>query len=143
MPPSPVEEPAEIATGKGRWDLPWVKVALASLAVMVVGMAGVTVVEAVTGKPLSAFFGKDDGTSTTVQHVFGGGSKSSTDNNQTPTKKTPAPQQPEPSSSPSQQPQPQPQQQEPSTAPSTAPSQSPSAPASQLPDVGNDLGGGQ
>lgn len=135
MPPSPVEEPAEIATGKGRWDLPWVKVALASLAVMIVGMAGVTVVEAVTGKPLSAFFGKDDGTGTTVGHIVGGGSKSSTDENQAPTKNNRSPRQPEPSSGPSEQPQP--QQQAPSTAPSTAPSQEPSTPAgTQLPDTG-------
>ena len=41
-----------------RWDLPWGKVALASLAVMVAGMAGITAVEAVTGRSVSSYTGR-------------------------------------------------------------------------------------
>ena len=68
QPPSALEEPdsPEGDAARGRWDLPWGKVVLASLAVMIAGLAGMTAVEAVTGKPISSFFGRDDGTGTTV-----------------------------------------------------------------------------
>ena len=55
-------EPDEDGSRKGRWDLPWGKVAIASLAVMVAGLAGITAVEALTGEPVSSMLGADDGT---------------------------------------------------------------------------------
>jgi hypothetical protein len=117
-----------------RWDLPWVKVALASLAVMVAGMAGITAVEAVTGKPIASLLGRDDGTGTTVGHVVG--SDNGSTRQQSPTKKSPSTPQP----TPSQEPQPQPQQPEPSTTPEpTTPSTTPDVPVpvpSQTPDEG-------
>jgi hypothetical protein len=131
-----VEEPDPTASPEagGRWDLPWGKVLLASLAVMIVGMAGVTAVEAVTGKPLAALFGRDVGTGTTLRHVLGTDNSSSTKNDPTRNQKTPTPQR-TPSSGPSQEP----QNPVPSTtpAPTTAPSESPAPPVeSQVPGTG-------
>jgi len=135
QPPPALEEPAEVETGRRRWDLPWAKVALVSLAVMVAGMGGITAIEAVTGKPISSLLGKDVGTGTTVGHVVGDSSGSSSNGDQSPTKDTPAPPQPEPSSEPSEQP----QAPVPSTVPdpTTGPSEDPVPPVeSQVPDPG-------
>jgi len=124
----------------GGLDLPWVKVALASLAVLVVALGGITAVEAITGKPLAALLGRDGGSGTTVGHVVGA-DHSSTHQHQSPKKRAPATQQPAPSSTPTPSQQPQPPQQAPSTpptpqpstpVPSLRPSQSPS-PNSTLP----------
>jgi hypothetical protein len=136
QPVSAVEEPdpSEAEPVPSRWDLPWGKVLLASLAVMIAGMAGVTAVEAVTGKPLAAIFGRDVGTGTTLQHVVGGGGTSPTTPDPTPKQQTPTPQQ-QPSSEPSQEP----QGTVPSTtpAPTTAPSTAPVAPVqSDAPSTG-------
>jgi hypothetical protein len=113
------------------WQLPWARLALASLAVMIVGMAGITAVEAVTGKPIASLFGHDSGGRTTLTHVLGGDSTTSTKNEKT--KDTPAPQPSESSqpSEPSQEPAP-----SQSPVPSTAPSQSPAVPVpSQAPSA--------
>ena len=72
-------EPADDDSSKGRWDLPWGKVAIASLAVMVAGLAGITAVEAITGEPVSSLLGADDGQGTTVGHVVGEDSSSKED----------------------------------------------------------------
>jgi len=143
QPPPPVDEPG--ADGMeplpGRFDLPWVKVLIASLAVMVIGMAGVTAVEAVTGKPIASLFGRDVGTGTTVGHVVGGNG-SSTKPRRTPEQPTPTPQQ----STPSPQPSSQPSNPAPSTTPDTTPTptpsqQTPSAPdQTQVPDTGSGAG---
>jgi hypothetical protein len=138
-PPPALEEPAEIETGRRRWDLPWAKVALVSLAVMVAGMGGITAIEAVTGKPIASLLGKDDGTGTTVGRVVGAGSGSSSNGDKSPAKDTPAPQDPEPSSEPSETP----VEPVPSTVPdpTTAPSENPVPPVeSQAPDPGTDSG---
>ena len=87
MPPSPVEEPAEIATGKGRWDLPWVQGRPRQP-----GGDGrrdgrrSPSIEAVTGKPLSVLLRQGRRHQHHGRHVFGGDSKPSTDDDQTPTK---------------------------------------------------------
>jgi hypothetical protein len=131
--PPPVESPADQAgesdadaDEKSRWwDLPWAKLAIASLAVMIAGMAGITAVEVVTGKPIASLLGRDDGTGTTLGHATGSDSGSSK-NNHTPKKQTPAPQQPGQSTQPSQTPHP-----SEAPLPSTGPSQSPVVPPVQ------------
>ncbi len=50
----------------GSRDLPWLKVAAASVAVLVVALAGITLVESLTGRPLASLVGKSDSTGTTV-----------------------------------------------------------------------------
>ncbi len=50
----------------GSRDLPWPKVALASVAVLVVALAGITLVESLTGQPLASLLGRSDSTGTTV-----------------------------------------------------------------------------
>jgi hypothetical protein len=146
----PVEEAADHGDkGRGRLstfvseklDLSWVRVALASLAVLVVALAGITVVEAITGKPIASWFGRDGGTGTTVGHVVGSDNKSS-EQDKAPRKQTPVTPKPTPSESPS----PEPQEPVPSTPSVPTPTPSPStgadgagAPpvASQSPDPGN------
>jgi hypothetical protein len=113
---------AEVPEERRRFDLPWARVALVSLAVMVLGMAGITVVEAVTGSPIASVFGKDEGSGTTVGRVVGSDSGSSKQ------EKAPAKQAPTPTPTPSEQPSQQPQQQEPSTTPVPTPSPTPSVP---------------
>lgn len=49
----------------------WGRVAGAALAVLVLALGSVTIVEAASGKPLSALFGKDAGHGTTLGHVVG------------------------------------------------------------------------
>ena len=72
-----------------RWDLPWGKVALASLAVMVAAMAGITAVEAVTGRSVSSYTGGGDSSSTTLGSVVGSGQQPTKDHARKPTKATP------------------------------------------------------
>lgn len=50
----------------GSRDLPWPKVAAATVAVLVVALAGITLVESLTGRPLASLVGKSDSTGTTV-----------------------------------------------------------------------------
>lgn len=132
------EEPrdGDVASGggvsrflSGARDLPWFKVTLASLAVLLAGLGGVTAVEAITGKPIASWFGRDDGTGTTVGHVVGS-------DNGTPKKdkapdNTPAPQEPQPSSEPSQEPEPPQPSTSPVPVPSAGPSDGPSIPPIQ------------
>ena len=54
-----------------RWDLPWGKVLVASAAVMVTALAGITAIEALTGRPVSSYAGKDDSRGTTHGRVVG------------------------------------------------------------------------
>ena len=140
VPPSAVEEPAEIKTRTRRWDLPWVKVALASVVVMIVGMGGITAIEAVTGKPISSLLGQDSGTGTTVGRVVSGnGSSTHQDRSPNQQQDTPAPQESKPSSEPSSEPTPDPQVPAPTTVPdpTTEPSVEPAPPVeSQAPETG-------
>jgi hypothetical protein len=112
----------EVPEKSRRLDLPWARVALVSLAVMVLGMAGITVVEAVTGTPIASVFGKDEGSGTTVGRVVGS-NDSSTKQQKAPSRHTPTPT-PTPSEQPSQQPEPQ----QPSTTPVPTPSTTPDVP---------------
>ncbi len=64
----PAEEPSRWSFLSGR---PWGKVALASVAVMLAALGSITVVEAVTGKPLSSYLRGDTGTGTSVGHLVG------------------------------------------------------------------------
>ncbi len=138
QPPPALEEPAPVEDeeSRGRWDLPWGKVVLASLAVMIAGLAGVTAVEAVTGKPISSFFGRDDGTGTTVGNVVRGGGTSSSDEDQgqdkdqTPKQDEQEPQKPQPSAEPSEEPE------EPLPSTPVDPSVVPTPQESQAPDAG-------
>ncbi|MET0838552.1 MAG: hypothetical protein ABWY19_07220 [Marmoricola sp.] len=63
------EEPAD-----RRWNLPWGKLALTSVAVMALGLGGITAIEAVAGKPVSALTGSSSSTGTTLGSVVGSGS---------------------------------------------------------------------
>lgn len=53
-----------------RWDLPWARVAVASVVVMVIALAGITAFEAVTGRSVASFTGKDDPHGTTLGNAF-------------------------------------------------------------------------
>ena len=46
--------------------MPWKRVALASAVVLVLGLVGITVIEAVTGQPLASLSGNEDANGTTV-----------------------------------------------------------------------------
>lgn len=134
--PAGDEQPDEDVPDR-RWDLPWLKLALASVAVMVVGMAGITAVEAVTGKPIASLFGRDVGTGTTVGHL--GGTDTGSTKHEAPRHQTPATPAPSPSEQPSQEPEPQPQPQPSETPEPTPPVTTPGVPApsaSPVPDVG-------
>jgi hypothetical protein len=104
--------------------------------VLIAALGGITAVEAITGKPMASWFGRDDGTGTTVSHV-GGSGKSTPQKDKAPDN-TPKPQEPQPSSGSSEEPQPP----VPSTSsvpvPSTGPSDDPSIPPiqSQAPTPG-------
>jgi hypothetical protein len=54
-----------------RWDLPWGKVLIASAVVTVIALGGITAIEALTGRPVSSYAGKDDSSGTTLGHVVG------------------------------------------------------------------------
>jgi hypothetical protein len=118
---------------RGPLAYPWAKVTVASIAVMLLGLAGVTAVEAVTGKPLASLLGSDNSTGTTVGHVVGA-DNGTTHQHRTPTKQTPASPTPTPSDAPSAQP----QQPLPSTTP--APTPAPSTPPGTGSDTGPDTG---
>lgn len=110
----------------GARDLPWAKVSIATLAVLVAALGGITAVEAITGKPMASWFGRDDGTGTTVSHV--GGSGNSTPKKDKAPDNTPASQQPEPSSGTSEEPQP--------TVPTTSSVPVPSTSSVPVPSTG-------
>ena len=71
--PRPSRSRPRSRPARGAGTCPGARSPLVSLAVMVVGMAGITAIEAVTGKPISSLLGKDAGTGTTVGHVVGDG----------------------------------------------------------------------
>ena len=52
-------------------NLPWGKVALTSVAVMALGLGGITAIEAATGKPVSSYTGSSDSTGTTLGNAIG------------------------------------------------------------------------
>jgi hypothetical protein len=62
----PVERPE-----RRRRDLPWGRLALTSVAVMTLGLGGITAIEAVTGKPASSLTGSSDSTGTTLGNAVG------------------------------------------------------------------------
>ena len=117
------------ADESGRSGLPWVKVLIASVAVTVVALGGITAVEAITGKPVSSWFGNNSDKGTSVGHLVGSDSKSAKPakkQNRTPRpSETPSPAAPKtpvkptPTNLPSTPPQQQPQPSAP--APSTLP----------------------
>ena len=119
-------EPDEDDSSKSRWDLPWGKVAIASLAVMLVGLAGITAVEAMTGEPVSSMLGADDGQGTTVGHVVG--EDTSPKEDPAPKHETPASEESEPSSEPS--------EEAPEPVPSTTPD--PTSDPTEAPDLSED-----
>jgi hypothetical protein len=102
----------------GGRDLPWVKVSLASLAVLVAALGGITAVEAITGKPISSLLGGDDSDGTTVGHVVG--------NDDAPAEDEPAPQQDTPAPDDQSEPSEEPQEPVPSESPVPSPSAEPS-----------------
>jgi hypothetical protein len=63
-PPSAAME--EAADDESRRRLPWVKVLVASLAVTLAVLGGITVVEAITGKPIASWLGGSSQTSGTT-----------------------------------------------------------------------------
>lgn len=70
------EDPdAEADEEADRWaflrNRPWGKVALLAAGVMLAALASITVVEAVTGKPISALLRGDSATGTSVSNVLG------------------------------------------------------------------------
>lgn len=125
------KRPDQEDSDKSRWELPWGKVAIASVAVMFVGLAGITAVEAMTGEPVSSLVGADDGQGTTVGHVVGGDGSAKQD--PTPDENPPANEQeePEPTSEPSEEP----EAPEPSTEPdpTTNPTEAPEISQDQAP----------
>ncbi len=54
-----------------RRSLPWGKLALTSVAVMALGLGGITAIEAATGRPVSSYTGSSDSTGTTLGNVVG------------------------------------------------------------------------
>jgi len=136
---STVEEPP----GR-RWDLPWGKVALASLAVMVAGMAGITAVEAVTGRSVSSYTGGGDSSSTTLGSVVGSGQQATKEHATKPTKVTPT-ETSTPTPDPGTEAAPTPAVPAPSTpatpAPTTDPTPTPSVPPAVTADPGTGTNG--
>ena len=67
------QQPEEPDPDEDSWrrSIPWGKVLLASLAVTVLALAGITVVEAIAGKPISSVTGGSDSQGTTVGNVTG------------------------------------------------------------------------
>ena len=74
----PVDDPAaeqpedgETAAAPGRWDaFPWKKTLLATAAVLLLCVLGITTLEAVTGRSMASLSGHDDSRGTTVGNVF-------------------------------------------------------------------------
>jgi hypothetical protein len=127
-----------------RWDLPWGKVALASLAVMVAGMAGITAVEAVTGRSVSSYTGGGDSSSTTLGSVVGSGQQATKEHATKPTKVTPT-ETSTPTPDPGTEAAPTPAVPAPSTpatpAPTTDPTPTPSVPPAVTADPGTGTNG--
>jgi len=71
--PDPDELDSDPDSDEDSWrrSIPWGKVLLASLAITVIALAGITVVEAMTGKPISSVTGGSDSQGTTVGNVTG------------------------------------------------------------------------
>jgi hypothetical protein len=70
-------------------SLPWGKILLASAAVTVTALGGITTIEAITGEPISSLIGRDDAKGTSVGHLVGSDDDSG---EQTPTNEpTPTP----------------------------------------------------
>ena len=67
------QQPEEPDPDEDSWrrSIPWGKVLLASLTVTVLALAGITVVEAIAGKPISSVTGGSDSQGTTVGNVTG------------------------------------------------------------------------
>jgi hypothetical protein len=119
-------EPDEESEEGSRWAFlrgrPWGKVALVTAGVMLAALGSVTVVEAVTGKPISALLRGDSSTGTSVGRLVGNdGSSSTTENDKT----TPTPT-PSQSATPS-------ESATPSPTPSSTPSSTPSDSATPTP----------
>ena len=77
--PSPGDDP-----GLAR-ALPWGRLALASVFVLLATLAGITVIETTTGRPIAALIGGSSATGTTLGHATGVGDRTPT----TPTTPTP------------------------------------------------------
>ena len=60
-----------------RWDLPWRKVLLTSVAVMFVALATITGFEAITGRSVASYAGQDDAHGSTLGNAFDSGATSS------------------------------------------------------------------
>jgi len=67
------QQPEEADPDEDSWrrSIPWGKVLLGSLTVTVLALAGITVVEAIAGKPISSVTGGSDSQGTTVGNVTG------------------------------------------------------------------------
>jgi hypothetical protein len=74
------QDPGKPDSDEDTWRraIPWGKVLLASLAITVLALAGITVVEAISGKPISSVTGGSDSQGTTVGN-FTGSNKSKKD----------------------------------------------------------------
>jgi hypothetical protein len=117
--------------GPGRWaflrNRPWGKVALLTVGVMLAALASITVVEAVTGKPISALLRGDKSTGTSVGRLVGNDGSSTT---KQPQKKHTSKPSPSPSASPSSAATPSPAASAtPTPTPTLIPSATPTAPA--------------
>jgi len=125
-----------------RWDLPWGKLALVSLAVMIVGMAGITAIEAATGRPVSSYTGGGGSATTTLGSIAGSDHQGTTTKAKKPANDTPRQQgTPADHAGPTEAPVPTPTQPA-APAPSPDPTPTPTEPpASPEPDPG--LDGGQ
>ncbi|MEO7350359.1 MAG: hypothetical protein ABIR34_12405 [Marmoricola sp.] len=114
----------EQADDPGR-KLPWGKVLLASLAVMLAALGGITAVEAITGRPISSWLGGNDSQGTTVGHVVGSDTSTKKDTGTGNSQNTGT----DDATTPSQDAQPSsPAEPDPSIEPSQSPSQAPSEP---------------
>ena len=108
----------------GRWDgFPWKKTLLATGAVLLLTIGGITVLEVVTGQSMSSLSGHEDSNGTTVGNVLDKGDDAKQDKTPTPSKQQTST--PDPGDAGTQAPSPAP---EPSTEPS--PSSEPSESAS-------------
>lgn len=127
------DQEADVPPVPGRWALPWKKVLLTSVAVMLLATAVITGFETLTGRTFASYTG-NGGSGSTVGHVLG--QDSSTEKTpstpSTPGTSTPTPT-PTPSSTPSSTPSATPQDQSTATpAPTPAPAvPTPSASATQ------------
>lgn len=144
-PQTPAEAAAEAAEAEAIDDapdesvgrsLPWRKLALASLAVTVVALGGITTFEAVTGQPISSLVGGDDSQGTSVGNLVRRDDGNSSNDKQ-PTEPTKpgddASQAPEPDTQPSEAP----VEPDPSVTPAPEPA-APSDEPSVAPDEGSE-----